>query len=227
MPAASNTRRAASRLMSEPTTCIMSPAPKVEGVSVVIAWAAMRTPAWSPCSRAYRSDTRTAAAPPQVGGHAINRVITPGHSTLSFSTSSAVSSVRNTALSLCLAWRLALARTSAKARRGVPYFAMWLSPAPPNCRSASGTPGASTRASAAASNCSNTLGRSSNIAPTAPGRICSNPSASTQSAAPDSIACRARNSAVEPLEQLLFTLMIGTPVMPTSYSARWPLVESP
>ena len=40
-------------------------------------------------------------------------------------------------------------------------------------------------------------------------------SATTQSAAPDSMAWRARNSAVEPVEQLLLTLTIGIPVMPT------------
>ena len=33
--------------------------------------------------------------------------------------------------------------------------------------------------------------------------------------------------AVEPVEQLLFTLAIGMPVMPSSYSARFPDVESP
>jgi hypothetical protein len=57
--------------------------------------------------------------------------------------------------------------------------------------------------------------------------MCSKPSASTQSAAPLATAWRARNSAVEPVEQLLLTLTTGMPVMPTSYSARWPAVESP
>ena len=50
----------------------------------------------------------------------------------------------------------------------------------------------------------------------APGIICSKPSASTHSAAPLATACRARNSAVEPVEQLLLTLTIGMPLMPTS-----------
>ena len=54
-----------------------------------------------------------------------------------------------------------------------------------------------------------------NTEPSAPGFICSKPSASTQSAAPDSMAWRARNNAVEPVEQLLFTLMTGMPVIPT------------
>jgi len=57
--------------------------------------------------------------------------------------------------------------------------------------------------------------RSRNIAPMAPGCICSNPSASAQSTAPLSTAWRARNSAEEPVEQLLFTFTIGIPVMPT------------
>jgi hypothetical protein len=61
----------------------------------------------------------------------------------------------------------------------------------------------------------------------APGCICSKPSASTHSAAPDCTAWRARNSADEPVEQLLLTLTTGMPVMPTGYSARWPQVESP
>jgi hypothetical protein len=65
------------------------------------------------------------------------------------------------------------------------------------------------------------------VAPSAPGVICSKPSASAQSTAPLATAWRARNSAVEPVEQLLLTLTTGMPVMPTSYSARWPAVESP
>ena len=52
--------------------------------------------------------------------------------------------------------------------------------------------------------------------PSAPGTICSNPSASAHSAAPLSIAWRAMNSAVEPVAQLLLTFTIGTPLMPTS-----------
>ncbi len=34
-------------------------------------------------------------------------------------------------------------------------------------------------------------------------------------------------NAEEPVAQLLFTLTTGIPVMPTSYKARWPQVESP
>ena len=43
----------------------------------------------------------------------------------------------------------------------------------------------------------------------------------------DSTACRARKSAVEPVEQLLLTLTMGMPVIPTPYSAFCPAVESP
>src|ERR1700722_4472153 len=100
----------------------MSLAPKVDGVSVVIACAAMRTCLLRPYWSANLSETRIAAAPPQVGGHAINRVITPGQITWSFITSSGVSSLRNSASGLFLAWRLALARTLANDVSGVPYF---------------------------------------------------------------------------------------------------------
>ena len=73
-----------------------------------------------------------------------------------------------------------------------------------------------TSASVSASKRSNGVGRSGNLTPIAPGSICSKPSASTQSAAPLSTACRARKSAVEPVAQLLLTLTIGTPDIPTS-----------
>ena len=49
----------------------------------------------------------------------------------------------------------------------------------------------------------------------APGLICSKPTASAQSTAPLCTAWRARNSADEPVAQLLLTLMTGMPVMPT------------
>ena len=109
----------------------MSPAAKVEGPSVVIACARIETLRSSPCRSAKRSETSTAAAAPQVGGQAIRRVITPGQITWSASTSSAVTSLRNTALGFFAAWREALARILAKLASGVPCLAMWLSPAPP------------------------------------------------------------------------------------------------
>ncbi|MCY1295730.1 hypothetical protein D9M68_366930 [compost metagenome] len=48
-----------------------------------------------------------------------------------------------------------------------------------------------------------------------------------QSMAPLATAWRARNSAVEPVAQLLLTLITGMPVRPTPYTAAWPQVESP
>lgn len=57
--------------------------------------------------------------------------------------------------------------------------------------------------------------------------IFSNPTANTHSALPDSIICLAKSRADEPVEQLLFTLNIGMPVIPMPYKARWPHVESP
>ncbi|MCY1301350.1 hypothetical protein D9M70_509570 [compost metagenome] len=58
--------------------------------------------------------------------------------------------------------------------------------------------------------------RSSQLLFSAPGCICSKPNASAQSTAPLSTAWRARNRAVEPLAQLLLTLITGMPLMPTS-----------
>ena len=109
----------------------MSLAAKVEGVSVVIACARIATSALTPWRLAKLSDISTAAAPPQVGGQAINLVITPGHMTWSFKTSSALTSLRNIASGLFLACRLALARILAKASSFVPYFFMCARPAPP------------------------------------------------------------------------------------------------
>ena len=98
---------------------------------VVIACAAMRTAGDSPCRRAKASETRIAAAAPQVGGQAISRVITPGISTGDASTSSTETSLRNSASGLCTAWRLALARIRANVSSRVPYFFMCEIPAPP------------------------------------------------------------------------------------------------
>ena len=57
------------------------------------------------------------------------------------------------------------------------------------------------------------------MSPKAPGLICSNPSARTQSAEPLSTACLAKYNAVEPVEQLLLTFIMGIPVIPTWYKA--------
>jgi len=59
------------------------------------------------------------------------------------------------------------------------------------------------------------------------GSIFSNPTASAHSACPDSTSVRARNSAVEPVAQLLLTLKTGAPDSPSSYATRWPHVGSP
>ena len=52
------------------------------------------------------------------------------------------------------------------------------------------------------------------------------PTASTQSI-PDCTSARASISADDPEEQLLLTLKTGTPVSPSSYTARCPHVGSP
>ena len=93
---------------------------KVDGVSVVIACARMRTSRRSPRRRANASETTTAAAAPHVGGQAIIRVITPGQTGTSARTSSGVTTLRKIAFGLCSAWRLAFARIFANAASGVP-----------------------------------------------------------------------------------------------------------
>ncbi|MNV45286.1 hypothetical protein D3C71_1370760 [compost metagenome] len=105
---------------------------------------------------------------------------------------------------------------------------MYSRPAPPKVRSACGMPSMSAvRPRSTGRKRSRVGGRSSQCDLSAPACICSKPRASTQSASPEAIALRARYSAVEPVEQLLLTLTTGMPVMPTSYSAVWPQVESP
>ena len=84
-----------------------------------------------PCRFAKSSDTTTAAAAPQVGGHAISRVITPGISTGEAMTSSTLTSLRNSASGFRAAWRLALARIFANVSSFVPYLRMCEAPAPP------------------------------------------------------------------------------------------------
>jgi len=54
------------------------------------------------------------------------------------------------------------------------------------------------------------------VEPSEPGCIFSKPSASAQSTVPPRTACVARNSAVDPVEQLLLTLTTGIPVIPSS-----------
>ncbi|MCY1312777.1 hypothetical protein D9M70_632280 [compost metagenome] len=110
-----------------------------------------------------------------------------------------------------------MARIAAKVLICVPYFCMCSRPAPPNWRRAIGTPTASAVSSSAIARCLLMIaGRSLNTEPRAPGCICSKPRARAHSTAPLSTAWRARNSALEPVEQLLLTFTTGTPLMPTS-----------
>jgi hypothetical protein len=60
-----------------------------------------------------------------------------------------------------------------------------------------------------------------------PGYILSNPRHKTQFAYPDLIACIPKCRAAEPVQQLLFTFIIGIPVIPTLYNALYPLQLSP
>ncbi|MCY1448352.1 hypothetical protein D9M71_650130 [compost metagenome] len=143
-------------------------------------------------------------------------------------TSSVVTTLRNTASGLRAAWRLALARMAAKVSSLVPYFFMCAIPAPANCLIAlllTATSPTSSLTSVLA--CSRAEARSVHTDFSAPGFICSKPKARAQSTAPLCTAWRARNSAEEPVAQLLLTLSTGIPVMPTRYSAFWPQVESP
>ncbi|MNE29271.1 hypothetical protein D3C80_1227460 [compost metagenome] len=117
--------------MLKPTTSRMSRAAKVCGVSVVMAWARMRTAPVRPWRLRKSSEQRIAAPAPQVGGQAIRRVITPGQTAGEFITSSALTTLRNSAIGLLAAWRLALARILAKVSRRVPNSCMCAWPAPP------------------------------------------------------------------------------------------------
>src|ERR1700761_6696120 len=144
------------------------------------------------------------------------------------STSSTVSGAVNTAYGLPAACWRDFTDTCANTSGSIPYLSQYAVPAAPKYRGAAGTSPASPSSRVnASSNRGNALGRSSQCALSAPRCICSKPRASTQSAAPQATAWRARNNADEPVEQLLFTLITGIPVIPTWYSAFWPLVESP
>ncbi|MNI41386.1 hypothetical protein D3C73_956370 [compost metagenome] len=106
--------------MSKPTTSIIERVSKQIGLSVVSDCARITTSVRRPCFLAKASEQMIAAAAPHVGGQAIRRVITPGHITMSFMTSSVVTTLRNSASGLLAAWRLALARIAAKASIEVP-----------------------------------------------------------------------------------------------------------
>ncbi|MNN37419.1 hypothetical protein D3C81_1513680 [compost metagenome] len=87
---------------------------------MIIDWARITTSLRRPCFLANAGEQMIAAAAPQVGGHAIRRVITPSHMTLSFITSSVVRTFLNSARGLFAAWRLALARMAANVSMRVP-----------------------------------------------------------------------------------------------------------
>ena len=70
----------------------------------------MRTLRSRPWRWAKSAEQTIAAADPQVGGQAINRVITPGQIAAEAITSSSVTTVRNKASGLFAACRLALAQ---------------------------------------------------------------------------------------------------------------------
>ncbi|MNG03269.1 hypothetical protein D3C84_863410 [compost metagenome] len=147
-----------------------------------------------PCFLAKAVEQIIAAAAPQVGGQAIRRVMTPGHSTGSFITSSVVRTFLNNASGLFAAWRLALARMAAKVSMRVPYFCMCSRPAPPNIRKAPGNSDTSAVNSSITDwvICVVARGRSSQWPFRAPGCICSKPNARAHSTAPLSTAWRAR-----------------------------------
>ncbi|MCY1301351.1 hypothetical protein D9M69_553850 [compost metagenome] len=149
-PAFSYTALAADWVMPVPTMLIIDGGSKASGVSVVSAWARMLTSVRRPCCLAKRSETMIAAAPPQVGGQAIRRVITPSQTTWSAITSSVLTTFLNTASGLLAACRLALARIAAKVLIWVPYFSMCSLPAPPKSISAPGMPTPSGKAAEAA-----------------------------------------------------------------------------
>ena len=92
---------------------------------------------------------------------------------------------------------------------------MWSRPALPNICGAGGEASGSRSSNIRIACLSSALVRSVYLTPRLPGSIFSKPSARAQSAIPPLTACRARNSAEEPVEQLLLTLTTGIPVRPS------------
>ena len=140
-----------------------------------------------------------------------------------------VTTLRNSASGLLAAWRLALARIAAKVSMlacrtlhvlaaGAAEGAQRLRHVGHVGRQVDAAPAGSVRASADGRPSATSARRPASARSPGPARSRHRPLAT---------AWRARNSAVEPVEQLLLTLTIGMPVMPTSYSAVWPQVESP
>src|SRR5580658_9587683 len=121
----------------------------------------------------------------------------------------------------------ALELTFANVSFFVPYFHRYSRPAPPNICAVGGAWEKPCVSNMTLACLPIGLSRSSHLDPRAPFSIFSKPSARAHSTAPPSTACLASISAVDPVEQLLFTLNTGTPVSPTSYAARCPQVLSP
>ena len=99
-----------------------------------------------------------------------------------------------------------------------PYFLKYSVAAAPKMRGIGGPRFESGDARAAVASSGPTgLGRSGNadVLPSGPGAMRSKPSASTQRASPARTSVAACTSAVLPVEQLLFTFVIGMPVRPS------------
>jgi hypothetical protein len=99
-----------------------------------------------------------------------------------------------------------------------PYFLKYSAAAAPNMRGIGGPRFASGEARSAARRSGIIgLGRSGNLdlVPSAPGAIRSNPRARAQRASPARTSVAACTSAALPVEQLLFTFVIGMPVRPS------------
>ena len=92
---------------------------------------------------------------------------------------------------------------------------MWSRPALPNICGAGGDCSGSRISNIRIACLSSALVRSVYLTPSEPGSIFSKPTASVQSARPPLTAWRARNSAEDPVEQLLLTLTTGIPVSPS------------
>ncbi len=97
---------------------------------------------------------------------------------------------------------------------------MYSRPALPNICGAAGAAAKPRRSTMSLKCLSIGVVRSVYLIPSEPFSIFSKPTARAQLATPPSTSCLARNSALDPLEQLLLTLTAGMPVRPISYSAR-------
>jgi hypothetical protein len=103
-----------------------------------------------------------------------------------------------------------------------PYLSMWSRPALPNICGANGDCSGERTVNIVCRCLSRAFVRSVYFTPSEPFSIFSKPSASATSTEPPLTAWRARNSALEPVEQLLLTLTTGMPVRPRPYTERCP-----